>query len=215
MVNLKCQHCDYRWDYHGETEYYATCPRCRYKVKIPEDKVGMLRQRRLNLELKSRLSMEKKPVKLYGIAGIVNKIIEDYQYDESMLIQILLQLQKNFGWLPRDMIGEVSKQLEVPVSQVYQIATFYKIFSLSPRGKHLIRVCIGTSCQVRGVPIILDRLQSLLGIERGETTPDLKFTLEAVKCMGCSALGPVVVIDRDYYGSVKPAHLEKILSKYE
>jgi len=112
-------------------------------------------------------------------------------------------------------LSEVSKQLGLPLSQVYQAATFYKAFSLAPRGRHLIRVCMGTSCKVRGAPVILDRAQRLLGIERDETTPDLKFTLETVKCMGCSALGPVVVIDRDYYGSVKPADLEKILSKYE
>jgi len=169
----------------------------------------------LDRELKSKLSIEKKPVKLLGIAGIVNKVIKDYQYDKGMLIQILLRLQRNFGWLPREMLSEVSKQLGLPLSQVYQAATFYKAFSLAPRGRHLIRVCMGTSCKVRGAPVILDRAQRLLGIERDETTPDLKFTLETVKCMGCSALGPVVVIDRDYYGSVKPADLEKILSKYE
>lgn len=212
---LICQHCDYRWDYQGENEHYATCPRCRYKVKIPEDKAQMLRQKGLDKELKSRLSLRGDPVKLLGIAGIVNKTVEDYQNDKSMLIQVLLRLQRNFGWLPMEMLLEVSKQLGIPLSQIYQVATFYKAFSLAPRGRHLIRVCVGTSCQVYGAPIILDRVQRLLGIERGETTPDLRFTLETTKCMGCSALAPVVVVDEDYYDNVKLADIERILSKYE
>jgi len=214
-MELECQHCNYKWDYLGDNEYYATCPRCRYKVKIPEDKVQVLRRKKLDQELKRRFPMEKKPVKLFGIAGMVNKVTEDYLYDKSMMIQILLRLQRSFGWLPREVLSEVSKQLGVPLSQVYQAATFYKAFSLAPRGRHLIRVCMGTSCKVRGAPIILDRVQRLLGIERDETTPDLRFTLETVKCMGCSALGPVVVVDQDNYGNVKSADLEKILSKYK
>ena len=152
---------------------------------------------------------------MHEAAEIVNKVVEAYKYDASMLIQILLRLQRNFGWLPKEMLSEVSAQLGVPKTRVYQIASFYKAFSLSARGKHLIRVCMGTSCKVRGVPKILDRMQKLLGIQKGETTSDRKFTLETVKCMGCSALGPVVVVDQDYYGNVKSEDLEKILSKYK
>ena len=153
--------------------------------------------------------------RLLGIAGIVNKVVSEYNYDESMLIQILLRLQKSFGWLPRDMLNEVSKQLGIPLYQVYQVATFYKAFSLYPRGRHVIRVCMGTSCNVRGAPAILDRLQRLLGIERDETTPDGKFTLKTVNCLGCCALGPVMTIDGKYYGKLKPHEIEKILSKYD
>lgn len=214
MALLRCQHCDYRWDYQGENEYYATCPRCRYKVKITEDKARTLRQKKLDRELKSRFSMEKRPVKLLGIAGIVNRVIEDYQYDESMLIQVLLRLQRNFSWLPRGMLSEVSKQLRVPLSQVYQAATFYKAFSLAPRGRHLIRVCMGTSCKVRGAPIILDRVHRLLGIERGETTPDGRFTLETVNCVGCCALGPMMTVDDEYHGNLKLLDVKRILSRY-
>ncbi|MFQ6081212.1 MAG: NADH-quinone oxidoreductase subunit NuoE [Candidatus Bathyarchaeia archaeon] len=158
--------------------------------------------------------MEKRPVKLLGIAGIVNKVIEDYQYDENMLIQVLLRLQRNFGWLPREMLSEVSKQLGIPLSQVYQVATFYKAFSLAPRGRHLIRVCMGTSCKVRGAPVILDRVQRLLGIERGETTPDRRFSLETVNCVGCCALGPMMTVDDEYYGNLKLPYVKKILSRY-
>lgn len=214
MVLLACQHCGYRWDYQGKNGHYATCPRCRYKVKIPKDKAGILRKRRLNRELKSRLSIEKQPIRLLGTAGIVNKVVKEYQYDKNMLIQILLRLQKNFGWLPRGMLSEVSKQLEIPLSQVYQIATFYKAFSLAPRGRHLIRVCMGTSCKVRGAPIILDRVQRLLGIEKGETTLDGKFALETVNCVGCCALGPMMTINGEYYGNLKVSEVKRNLSRY-
>jgi NADH-quinone oxidoreductase subunit E len=214
MVLLICQHCDYKWDYQGDNEYYATCPRCRYKVKISEYKANILRQKKINIELKSKFPLKEQPVKLLGIAGIVNKVIEDYQRDKSMLIQILLRLQSNFGWLPMEMLLEVSKQLGVPLNQVYQIATFYKAFSLTPRGRHVIRVCMGTSCKVRGSPIILDRMQRLLGIEKDETTPDSIFSLETVNCVGCCSLGPMMTIDGEYYGNLHLSDVKKILSKY-
>jgi NADH-quinone oxidoreductase subunit E len=213
-MQLQCQHCDYKWDYLGDNEYYATCPRCRYKVRIPEDKASVLRRMKLDRELKRRFPTEKKPVKLLGIAGIVKKVMDDYLYDESMLIQILLTLQRNFGWLPREMLMEVSKQLGIPLYQVYQVATFYKAFSPSPRGKHVIRVCMGTSCKIRDAPIILDRLQKLLGVERGETTQDGRFSLETVKCIGCCGPSPTMTVDSEHYGSLKPEVLEKILARY-
>jgi len=166
------------------------------------------------MELKSKFSLKEQHVKLRGIAGIVNKTIEDYQYDKSMLIQILLRLQKNFGWLPMEMLSEVSKQLGISINQVYQVATFYKAFSLSPRGRHLIRVCTGTSCKVRGAPTILEKLQSSLGIDTGEVTPDGKFSLETVNCLGCCALGPMMTIDGEYYGNLKLLAVKRILSKY-
>jgi NADH-quinone oxidoreductase subunit E len=211
---LTCQHCNYKWDYQGENEHYATCPTCRYKVRISEEKAQILHRKGLDMELKSKLSSKEQPVKLRGIAGIVNKVVEEYQYDKSMLIQILLRLQKNFGWLPMEMLLEVSKQLKVPINQVYQVATFYKAFSLSPRGRHLIRVCTGTSCRVRGAPTILSMLQSILGIEAGEVTTDGRFSLETVNCVGGCALGPMMVIDGEYYGNLKLLALKKILSNY-
>jgi NADH-quinone oxidoreductase subunit E len=181
---------------------------------MPEDKAQVLRRKKLDRELKRRFLMEKKPEKLLGVAGIVKKVVEDYLYDESMLIQILLRLQRNFGWLPSEMLSEVSKQLGIPLSQVYQIATFYKAFSLAPRGRHLVRVCMGTSCKVRGVSMIIENLQRLLGVERGETTLDSRFTLETVKCLGCCVLGPTMIVDGEYYGNLEPALLEKILAMY-
>jgi NADH-quinone oxidoreductase subunit E len=214
MIELACQHCGYKWGYQGQNKYYATCPQCRYKVKIPEDIVSILSRRKLDLELKKRVSIERNAVKLRGVAAIVNKAVEEYGHDKSMLIQILLRLQRSFGWLPREMLSEVSKQLNVPVSQVYQIATFYKAFSLAPRGKHLVRVCMGTSCKVRGSQTILEQAEKSLNVERDGTTADGKFSLETVNCVGCCALGPVMTINEEYHGNLKSPDVEKVLSKY-
>ena len=225
MVLLICQHCDYKWNYQGENEHYATCPRCRYKVRISDDKVQILHQKRWmwsnslarsepDKDLKSAFPIRRQPEKLLGIAGIVDKVVEEYQHDKGMLIQILLRLQKNFGWLPMEMLLEVSKQLGISINQVYQVATFYKAFSLNPRGRHFIRICSGTSCRVRGAPTILERVQSFLGIDAGEVTPDGKFSLETVNCLGGCALGPMMIIDGEYYGNLKLLAVKKILSKY-
>jgi NADH-quinone oxidoreductase subunit E len=214
MVELACQHCNYKWDYQGEKEYYATCPRCRYKVRIPEDKVPRVGRKKLSLESKKKTLTEKRLVKLRGIAAIVNKVVQEAQYDKGMLIQILLKLQRSFGWLPKEMLTEISKQLEIPLSQVYQVATFYKAFSLAPRGRHLIRVCMGTSCKVRGSDTILERVQNHLSIDKDGTTLDGKFSLETVNCVGCCALGPVMTVDDDYHGNLKLPDVDRILSKY-
>ena len=213
-MEMECQHCNYRWDYLGDNEYYATCPRCRYKVRIPEDKVGVLRRKKLERELKRRFPTQERPSRLIGIAGMVNKALEEYMYDRSMLIQILLRLQRNFGWLPKEMLCEVSKQLRIPIAQVYQVATFYKAFSLAPKGRHVVKVCMGTSCKVRGAPIILDNLQRILSVEQGGTTPDGRFSLETVNCVGCCAIGPMMIIDGEYFGGVKVSNVKNILSKY-
>lgn len=215
MVKLSCHHCDYSWDYQGKTKYYATCPNCRYKVRIQPEEPSKPELKRRDLQPHKILAKEKKTKKLIGIAAIVSKVVEKHQNDKSQLIQILLQLQNDFGWLPREMLTEVSKQLEIPLNRVYQIATFYKAFSLAPRGRHLIRVCMGTSCKVRGATTILDKLQSTLEIEKDQTTSDGRFSLETVNCAGCCALGPVITIDGDYHGNLKVVTTEKILAKYK
>jgi len=153
----------------------------------------------------------RKGAKVIGISGIVSKIVDKYQEDRGMLIQILLDVQSGLGWLPKEVLTEVSKQLGVPLTRVYQVATYYKAFSLAPRGRHLVRVCMGTACQVRGSPLIRDRLQQLLGIEPGETSPDMKFSLETVNCLGCCAMGPVVEVDGVYHAKPSPGDLERIL----
>jgi len=145
----------------------------------------------------------------------IDAIVEKYKADKSQLVHILLDVQKKYRWLPHLALMWVSEKLEIPLAQVYTIASFYKAFSLTPRGEHLIRLCMGTSCKVRGGSIILDRVQSVLGIKRGETTSDGKFTLESVNCLGCCALGPMMTVDGAYYGDLKPLGVKKILSKYE
>lgn len=151
---------------------------------------------------------------MIGISGIVNKIADKYQGDRDMLIQILLDVQSGLGWLPKEVLTEVSKQLGTPLTRVYQVATYYKAFSLAPRGRHLVRICMGTACQVRGSPLIRDRVQQLLDIEPGETSPDMKFSLETVNCLGCCAKGPVITVDDAYYGPLGVSDVEKVLEKY-
>ena len=141
----------------------------------------------------------------------VEKIIDGYKADPNMLIQILLTIQRQYRWLPSEALKLVSKRLGVPLSRVYQIATFYKAFSLVPKGRHECVVCMGTACHVRGSPRILDRAQQALGIAPGETTPDKKFSLETVNCLGCCALGPVMVVDDKYHGRLLVSGVEEII----
>ena len=140
----------------------------------------------------------------------VKKAVGSYQKDKDMLIQILLDLQSMFGWLSQEVLTEVSKQLEVPITQVYQIASYYKAFSLMPRGRHIIKVCLGTACQVRGSPRLLDTISATLGMKPHETSEDMRFTLETVNCLGCCAMGPVVVVDGMYHSKPSTPALRKI-----
>ena len=144
----------------------------------------------------------------------VDSIIEKYEAKKSALISMLHDVQAEFNWLPKDALVHISKKLKVPLSDIFGIASFYKAFSLEPRGKHLVRVCLGTACHVRGGQRILDTLERVLGIKTGETTPDRKFTLERVNCLGCCALGPVVVVDDEYHGGMQSTKVKKILSNY-
>ncbi len=142
----------------------------------------------------------------------VEKIIDKYNSDKSALIQILLEIQKQNRWLPRDTLMVVSEKLGVPLSQVYRVATFYKAFSLIPQGRHLFTVCMGTACHVRGSPRLLDRVEDTLKIKPEETSTDQKFTLETVNCLGCCALGPVMVVDGEYHSNPPSKELEELVA---
>jgi len=155
------------------------------------------------------VSKTKSP-KLTKVSTTVSRVIRNYQQDKDMLIQILLDLQSMFGWLSREVLTEVSGQLEVPITQVYQIASYYKAFSLMPRGRHIIKVCLGTACQVRGSPRLLDTISAMLGMKPHETSEDMRFTLETVNCLGCCAMGPVVVVDETYHTKPSPSDLRKL-----
>jgi len=144
----------------------------------------------------------------------VDKIVDSYDADKEYLIQILQDMTSEYNYLPEQCLRRVSKRLDVPLSEVFEVATFYKAFSLEPRGKHLIHVCLGTACHVRGVPQILDRIERMLNIKAGQTSDDLMFTLETVNCVGACALGPVIVIDGQYYGQMTQTKVAKLLEKY-
>jgi len=145
----------------------------------------------------------------------IDKIINKYQGDAGSLIQVLLEIQSENRWLPKEALAKVSKKLKVPLNRIQHIVTFYKAFSLLPKGRHEVHVCTGTACHVRGAPRLLDSVQDLIGIRPGETDLDLKFSLETVNCVGCCALGPVMVVDGEYHGKMAPAKSEEVLKSYE
>ena len=144
----------------------------------------------------------------------LDQIIEEYSDEAGPLIPVLQDINHQYNYLPELALKYVSERLEIPLSQVYHVATFYKSFSLKPRGKHLIKVCMGTACHVRGAAGVLSEFERKLDIKAGETSNDNKFTLETVNCLGACALGPVVVIDDEYY-PISIAKVDKILRKYK
>lgn len=145
----------------------------------------------------------------------IDQIIDKYQGDGSSLIQVLLEIQSQNRWLPKEVLEKVSRRLEVPLNQIQHIVTFYKAFSLVPKGRHEIHVCMGTACHVRGATRVLDTVQDLTGIKPGETDLDLKFSLETVNCLGCCALGPVMEINGKTHGKLVPAETADVLKNYE
>jgi len=145
----------------------------------------------------------------------IEQIIGKYPDDASSLIQILLEIQRENRWLPDEALERVSHKLHVPINRIQHIVTFYKAFSLVPKGRHEIHVCTGTACHVRGAPRLLDSVEDLIGIRPGETDSEYRFSLETVGCVGCCALGPVMVIDGEYHGKMAPARSEDVLKKYD
>ena len=143
--------------------------------------------------------------------GEIDKILEKYGSSQSQIIAILHEIQDVERYLPEEDLRYVAQKLGMPTSQIYHIATFYKAFSLKPKGKHVCQVCMGTACHVRGAPLVLEELERKLGIKAGDTTEDLEFSIETVNCLGACALGPIVVVDGKYYGNMNPAKVEKML----
>lgn len=141
----------------------------------------------------------------------VSEIIEKHKFEKMNSIGVLQDLQEKENWLPREALEDIAKKLNIPVSQVYSIAVFYKAFSLKPRGKHMCTVCLGTACHVKGAPKIVEKLERDLNIKAGETTPDLMFTLETVRCVGACALAPVVIVDGEYHSQMTNIKVDKLL----
>lgn len=132
----------------------------------------------------------------------LDEIIERYRFDESGIIGILHEIQEKERYLPENALRYVCEKLDIPPSQIYHLATFFKAFSLVPKGKHNVTVCLGTACHVRGGQNIVENLERELKVKAGQTTKDKLITLETVNCLGCCAIGPIVVVDGEYHGEM-------------
>jgi NADH-quinone oxidoreductase subunit E len=145
----------------------------------------------------------------------VDKIIEDYGKKAVSVILMLQDIQTRFRYVPREAVRRLSEVLQIPEPQIYHIVTFYKAFSLVPRGKHEIRVCLGTACHISGGKRIAEGFESTLNVKTGDTTKDGQFTLETVNCVGACGLAPVVMVDEAVPGMVKPSKIAEILGHYK
>ena len=145
----------------------------------------------------------------------IDAIIDRHGAEASSLIQVLLEVQREDAWVSSDVLKRIAERLDVPPARIRHIATFYKAFSLVPKGRHQIHICMGTACHVRGAQRVLDKVQDATGIQPGETDLQLKFSLETVNCVGCCALGPVMEIDGKTHGKISPADTADVLGSYE
>jgi NADH-quinone oxidoreductase subunit E len=144
----------------------------------------------------------------------IDQIVDRHGGEASSLIQVLLEIQRENHWLPRAALWRVAERLQVPFARIQHIATFYKAFSLVPKGRHEVHICVGTACHVRGATRVLDKVQELIGIGPGETDLELKFSLETVNCLGCCALGPVMEINGKTHGKLSPSRTAKVIGGY-
>ncbi len=147
--------------------------------------------------------------------GRLESILSRYERETHDLIPVLQDIQDNYGFLPKDELKVVAKSLQVPFTQVYSVATFYKMFSLVPKGKNQLKVCLGTTCHLKGGNRLVDSLESRLGVEVGYTTKDGEFSLETVGCLGSCAQAPVMMINDKYYARVTADKVPKILKLYQ
>ena len=146
--------------------------------------------------------------------AVVAQIIDRYREKRGNLLPILLEINKKFNWLPRCALEHVSDELRITLSEILRVATFYNAFSLVPRGRNIISVCLGTGCFVKGSPRLLERLERELQIKHGQTTEDYMFSLEVVRCIGCCALAPAIRVGNDTFGRLTPEVVPKILKIY-
>jgi len=151
--------------------------------------------------------------KAMSVAAKTKQIVKKHGNDKSAMIAVLQDIQDAFNYIPKEALKAAAKAMNVPLSRVYEAATFYAAFSLKPRGKHVVKVCMGTACHVRGAAMLEDKFERTLGIKPGETTADGKFSLETVNCVGACALGPVVVIDTEYHGQMTMKKVDKVIEK--
>ncbi len=144
----------------------------------------------------------------------VDEIIDKYNAEKSWLIGIFQDIQQEWRYLPREAMMRVAERLGIPITQAYMVATFYKSFSLVPRGEHEIHVCLGTACHLRGGQRLIENFERALDVKAGGTTADMKFTLETVNCLGACALAPLVRVDQKNYGKMTGDKIPKIIKEY-
>lgn len=144
----------------------------------------------------------------------VYSILSDYPAEEKSLIPVLQKAQEEYGYLPEDILKEVALKLDLSLSQIYGVVTFYTQFHLEPRGENIIRVCTGTACHVRGASEVLSTLEEELGVKSGETTEDLKFTLETVACIGACGLAPVIMVNDNTHGRLTSETTREVIQQY-
>jgi len=145
----------------------------------------------------------------------IDKIIKEHRGDASSIIQLLLDIQRENHWVSKEVLEKVCEKLNVPMSQVQHIATFFKSLDVNPEARHTIHVCDGTGCHVRGATRLVDKVEDIIGVKAGETDPDLKFSLKTVVCMGKCASGPVMVVDGMQHSKITPAKAEEVLKGYK
>jgi NADH:ubiquinone oxidoreductase subunit E/ferredoxin len=164
----------------------------------------------------SPVIIEKKKVQKIdrGTRDKVDEIIERYQDTDGAIMPVLQRVNETFNYLPEHILRLVSQEMDVPLSTVYRIATFYNTFSLKPRGKYIITICTGTACHVKGAADIVSAFEEQLGLNAGETTEDMLFTLDAVRCIGCCGLAPVLTINEDIHGLLTPKKVPELIDKY-
>lgn len=143
------------------------------------------------------------------------EVINKHNAESRFIVAMLQDVQDKCNYLPRDILENLSERLNIPLTRIYSLATFYKAFSLKPRGKYPIKVCLGTACHVRGAPRIIEKFERELNINKGENTRDLQFSLDDVRCLGCCGLAPVVTVGDDLYGKVTQTSIPRILKKYK
>jgi NADH-quinone oxidoreductase subunit E len=145
----------------------------------------------------------------------LTQIIEKYGNETHAIVAILQDIQEEFNYLPKEALMRVSKELNIPLSRILSVATFFKAFSLTPKGKHPVSVCLGTACHVRGGARIMQKMEKELGIKRGETAADLNFSLDEVRCLGCCGLAPVMMVGKEVHGKLSESKIAPILKQYK
>ncbi|MBS3817149.1 MAG: NADH-quinone oxidoreductase subunit NuoE [Candidatus Thermoplasmatota archaeon] len=189
-MKLECENCGFEWDYQGEEQYYATCPECQYEVEIPAEAEVVAPERD------------------------IEDILEEHPAEQSSLIPILQETQEQYGYLPKEVIEDIAGYLGLPESKIYGVATFYAQFRFEPQGEHVVRICHGTACHVKGADAITETVENELGIDTGETSEDGTFTLERVACLGCCSLAPVIMVDDTAHGDLTREKVKDVIDDY-